>query len=106
MPYIHINTDSAARVSPPCKGGVRGGGPGAIGRQVRGPRVDRILRTQASKLTLEGLRTSSLVDANAPFGNGAAGALSTPPDPPFARGGKDALSTVKGATITGLDSLH
>ncbi len=61
-----------AAFSPPCEGGVRGGGPRGTMRLVRGSRA-------------AGPRGISGLAENVRY------ALSTPPDPPFAREGKESL---------------
>ncbi len=68
------------RVSPPCEGGVRGGGPGGTLAWYAVPQ--------------------SLAPAENTASDEAAGyALPTPPDPPFARGGKGGLARAAIAVI-------
>jgi hypothetical protein len=83
---------ASAGVSPPCEGGVRGGGPGVINYKSAGVGVKaRPFGARATELTPEALKIAAGEDpitTYSPFGRPAIGSvLSTPPNPPFTRGG-------------------
>jgi hypothetical protein len=89
-----VHPDFVARFSPPCEGGVRGGGPGAIDPKVlRGKVLDRLVRTRASEKELEELKMLAVADAAASLPRSAMVLLARcpPPLPPPSQGGeKDA----------------
>jgi len=77
-------------LSPPCKRGVKGGGHGETARLVRGSGP----LAGPAELPFDNRLTPLLV---MPW---------PPPQPPFARGGKEALATGKGGTKSGVDRAH
>jgi len=91
---------SGISLSPPCKGGVRGGGPRATNYKspagwYKFPRkgiLDRLVSTRFTEQAFPELKISTVADPDArpappsvDLASGGAGP--TPPDPPFARGG-------------------
>src|SRR5208282_1973152 len=98
---LRVHPDFVAPFSPPCEGGVRGGGPCGINDRVfKGASSTRLAATLGSDLETRpnALETRGEIGLEIVAGPGckrrgkpftvSQACVLTPPDPPFARGGK------------------